>query len=806
MEGIVLDLKSAVRRSWRRPGFAALAVSCLAIGVGADTALFSVLRAVVLAPLPFAEPERLVLLWSVYPGADGEPGEYYTSTDNLLALRRAGTLSALVGVLDDDLDVSGQGGKAERLRGVRATWDVFHATGARALVGRLFDEADARPGAARVAVIAEGTWRRRFGARDDVLGRRLLVDRVAHTIVGVAAGGSAFPRHAELWVPLIPEELSAERRQRGMLTVFGRLAPGAALGAAQAELEGIAAAIREREPQLYRGFGVRIGPLQEELTVALRPRLLALGAGVLLLLGIACANVANLLLVRVEQERRVVALHAALGASRARQIRRALIDASLLAVAGAALGALAASAGLPLLLALVPGETPGLDRAGIDVSVLGFAFVLSLSAVSLFGIVPAVVGSRTDPKDALRATESATASRRGSRISSSFVALQVAVSVVLLFGTGIAAGTLSRLQQVDPGFVARDVVSFRLAAPQARYPDHAARVRFYERVIAAARQLPGVDAAGGAHVLPIGDVAFGLHYSVEGHPPKSPDERNISFLRVITPGFLEALGVRLLEGRDFEERDGPDAPPVAIVSAALARRYWPGESALGKRIKHQAYDAPNPWMSVVGVAGDIRDGGLADEVAPAVYLPLPQWDYSYTSLMSFAVRSARPPGELLPALEARVHRLDPDAAVFRSRSLADVLRESLASERFTAVLMQVFAGIGLALAGVGVYGVMSTAAEQRRRELAIRAACGATGKALALLVLHRAAVVTGLGLALGMAAVGGIASLSPELLPDPAALPGVSAATLGIMSTAALLAALIPALRAARVDAARSLR
>jgi predicted permease len=390
-----------------------------------------------------------------------------------------------------------------------------------------------------------------------------------------------------------------------------------------------------------------------------------------------------------------------------------------------------------------------------------------------------------------------------------FVVVQVAAAVVLLLGTAGTAASLASLGRVQPGFEPDGLLSFRLAAPPARYASHAERVRFFRSVLEAARDQPGVERAGAAHVLPIGDVAWGFSYSLRDRPPAEPDAQNTAFLRVVTPGYFDTLGMPVVAGRDFDPRDAAASPPVVVVSRELARRHWPGASAIGRQLKHRRFDSEYPWMTVVGVVGDVRDGGLAEPDSPTVYLPLAQWDMSYTSVMSVALRSERPPAELFAELREVVGSIDPDAAVFRTRTFTEILRDSLAVERFTATLLAIFAALGLVLAAAGVYAVMAHAADERRRELAIRAALGGTAAALAGLVLRRAAVLAGLGAALGAGGAALMASritaLQPALGPGAlhaAALAAVPAAMAGI----ALLAALLPALRAGRVDPASALR
>jgi putative ABC transport system permease protein len=735
-----------------RPLLTVAAVTCLALGIGANTAVYSVLHSVLLRPLPFAEPERLAMVWSLYPGADGVPTEYFTTTENFVEFGRASSFEAIVGVLDLDFDILNQGSDPARVFGAEASHTLFRVTGTRPILGRLFGPDDAIPGRDRVVVIREDVWERRFAGAPSVIGEELVVDGVPRTIIGVVAMRSAFPLRSTVWIPLVPDGMTQERRERGMLTVVGRLSANTSFEAAQDDMAALAGSLRDLNPVRNPDLGLRVERLHSTLAGDSRPVVLGLMVAVGLLLAIACANVANLRLVRLDRDRWQIALRLSLGATPRHVVMHSLREGFALALVGGAGGVVLAYAALDPLVAMAPQGTHGLDDVALSTPVLGFSLIVSLLTVLASGVAPALLASRTAPQESLQ-PRSAGSGFAATRLQARFVMAQAGVGVALLVTAGLTVKALSELQRVDPGFDTDAALTFRLTAPPARYPDHRQRVSFFTRVLEEIRVMPGVESVAGAHVLPIGDVAWGFAHSVEDHPPADPREQNISFLRVVTPGYFETMRTAFVEGRDFRDQDDLDHPRVAVVSHRVAQRYWPNGSAVGKRIKHRAHDSDNPWITVVGVVQDVRDGGLEEDPSLTIYLPLAQQDVSYAAFMSVVVRAAGPVVGM-SGIAARVRRIDPNVALFRVRSLEAVVSDSLEARRFSAVLLGLFAILGLVLTAVGVYGVIEQAAGQRRHEMAIRLALGATEGKVMLLLLRRALGLAAAGASLGLLAVG----------------------------------------------------
>jgi predicted permease len=635
------------------------------------------------------------------------------------------------------------------------------------------------------------------------VGSELVVDGTPRTVVGVVSTGSAYPLRSSLWIPLVPDAMSPERLQRGMLTLVARTGEGLSLEAVQAELDRLAQVLRDELPERNRNLGFRVEALRETLVSDARPAMLGLMVGVGLLLAIACANVANLLLVRVDRERWEIAVRMSLGASTRDVVVRSLSESLGLALIAGAVGVAMAYAALGPLVAMVPDDTFGLEDVRISGSVLLFSSLMSILTVLVFGVVPAIVASGAAPGNALRSASGG--SGVGSKFQSRFVVVQAGVGVVLLVSAGLVFQSVARLQRVDPGFEAGDHLTFRLMAPEVRYPGHPARLAFFRRVLEEVRTIPGVDRAAGAHVLPIGDVAWGYAHSVEDLPPFNPGDQNMSFLRVVTSEYFATMGTPLIDGRDFDKRDNLESLPVAIVSRRAAEAYWPDQKAVGKRIKRGAYDGENPWVTVIGVVENVRDGGLAEDPALTVYLPYAQQDNSYTTFMSMVMRAQAGVG--IAEVSARVRRVDPTAALFRIRTLEDVVTASLSTKRFSAVLLTLFGIMGAPLTALGVYGVTEHAASQRRREMAIRLALGAGGVRVGGLLLRRALGLATLGTVLGLAALGLLTLTSlTELIGieqlDGTVLVGAALAVCAV----AVLSCLRPSWKAATLEPAVVLR
>jgi putative ABC transport system permease protein len=807
MDDLTNDLARGARRLIRERGFAVVALLCLGLGIGANTAVFSVFNAVLLRPLPFPEPNGIAQIWTVSASATKGSTEYFSRTRNFVEFRRARGFQSIEGLVDIDFDLGGDLGDPERIRGGRATVGLFGLLGTTPSAGRLFDAEDGAAGNGDVVVISEGLFERRYGADADALGRRIHIDGRPHTLIGVVPERSGYPVDGDVWIPLVIDDLSEQELNQGMLTVLGRLDANGDLAQAREGLHEAAEVLREMYPELNTDFGLDAARLVDKLVEDVQGRVLALGAAVVLLLAIACANVANLLLVRLHRDARSAALCCSLGASRRRLIRQFLTENAVLAAAGGGLGIVLAYLAVPPLVGLMPEGVAGFDQVRIDLPALAFGLFAATGTLLLFGLVPAFSGSTPDLSSLLQ-TGGRTGGTKGSRrLQSAFVIAQISMGIVLLIGSGLLMKSLSRLGSVDPGFRSGGALTFRINAAPARYPDHESRVAFFRQLLEEIRTVPTVTGAGAAHVLPIGDIPWGVSFSVEGRPPEEPNQTEVAFYRLVTSGYLGAMGIPTLEGRDFVDGDAMGNPRVAIVSQEVVDRYWPGESGIGRRIKRGGYYSDNPWITVVGIVGDIHDNGLSETIGGAVYLPRRQYDFAYASVMSVVVRGSEDPATLVGPIEDRVRALDPNAPVFRVRTLDDIVTASLGAERFTVVLLLVFSGLGLTLAGAGVYGVMAHVVGERRREIAIRLAFGAQGKSVAHLVVRRAAALAGGGVLLGLVGATGLTHLASDLLYEVEALDlPVYLAVSGAMGLVALIACLVPATTAARIDPGVALR
>lgn len=807
MDNIKQDLTRGIRRLRTDSGFTTVALLCLALGVGANTAVFSVVNAVLLTPLPFESPDDVALVWTESAAANAGTTQYFSRVINFEEFRNADGFESMAALVDIDFDLSEDSGEPERVRGGRTTVGLFDLLGTTTILGRTFLPEDGEAGHGDVVVISAGLFARRYASDPAALGRTLRIDGRPHTLIGIVPERSGYPLDGDIWVPLVIDDLSQQEREQGMLSILGRLSSDTDLDQAQTGLDRSAEALRRLYPVHNSDLGLGVDRLDSQLVQTVEARIFALATGVLFLLAIACANVANLLLVRLHRDRRSAALRCALGAGRGRLIQQFLTENALLAGAGGALGVLLAYVAVPPLIGLMPANVAGFDQVQVDLPALAFGLVAAMGTLLLFGLVPAFSGSTPELNSVLQTGGRSGGTRGWRRLQSTFVVIQIAMGIVLLIGSGLLMKSLTRLGSVEPGFEPEGVITLRLNAAAIRYPEHTDRVEFFRKVIGEARTLPGVLEAGAAHVLPIGDLTWGMSFSVEDLPPEEPNETEVGFYRLVTPGYVGAMGIPILEGRDFEGDDTMQNPGIALVSQELVNRYWPGESGIGKRIKRRGYYSDNPWLTVVGVVGDIHDNGLSETVGGAVYLPRGQYDRAYASVMSVVVRTSGDPVSLVGPLQERIHAIDPNVPIFRIRTLEDIVAESLAPERFTAVLLLVFSGLGLILAGAGVYGVMSHVVGERRREIAIRLAFGARGGSVAGLMLGRAGRLAVAGVVVGLAGAVGLTRLMADLLYGVEVLdPTVFVAVPASMAIVAMVACLVPAVTAAKVDPGVTLR
>ena len=799
------DLRFGVRSLARTPALTVAALIALALGIGANTAIFSVLDGVLLEPLPYPRSERLVMLIDSNPEA-GFP-RFSSSPPNVVDWReQSRSFQGLAGFTGASLNLTAPGTTPERLSGAAVTAGFFRTVGVEPLLGRGFEDAEDRPGAEKVVVLSHDLWARRFGSASDVLGRRITLDGEARTVVGVMPEGFAFPRReTEAWVPLAME-ITETLRGAHFLGVVARLRDGVTLEAARTEMDTIAARLAEEHPDSNKGWGVNVVPLREVVVEDIRPALLVLMATVAIVLLIACANVANLLLARMAAREREVAVRSALGAGRWRLLRQFLTESVLLGLGGGALGLALGVWGTRVLVALNADNIPRAAAIGVDTTVLGFTLALALVTGLVFGVVPALQASKADLQDALKEGGRGQAGGAGARRARSvLIVAEVAAAIVLLVGAGLLLRSFVGLQRISPGFDPAGVMTLQVSLPDAQYPEREDQAAFYRALMERVAAVPGVEAAGAGFPLPLSGSNYVLDFAVEGRPAPGPNESPSSHIRFVTPGYVRAMGIPLLRGRPLADTDRTDTPRVALINQTMAERWWPGEDPLGERFTFNDPTSPDAeWIEIVGVVGDVLHDDLAQDPDAETYIS------DYQTPQGTAVVVARTDGDpltLAGGLEAAVRETDPDMPVYRVRTLEEVVEGSLSDQRFNATLLGVFALLALVLASVGVYGVVSYSVTRRTHEMGLRMALGAERSAVRRLVVIQGMRLVALGVVLGLAGSLLLTRFLKGMLygvgtTDVATLVTVPLVLLAV----ALVATVLPAARATRVDPVVALR
>ncbi len=802
MAALLEDLVYGARLLRRSPGFSLAAILALALGIGANTAIFSVVDAVLLAPLPYADAERLVMVWedSSYIGfrrSTPAPANWVDwRAQNTVFTDIAATRGAAYSITGD--------GPPEQVFGRRVTANLWPILGAEPLLGRVFSEQEEKANAP-VAVISYGLWQRRYGGARDMIGRKIVLDNLPYTVTAVMPRGFTFTsRLQDVWTPaaFTPRELA--NRGSHYLACVARLKPGISVAQAQAEMSVIMKRLEREHPDSNRNIGATVVAMRDQVAGDTRPALIALlcAAGCVLL--IACANIANLLMARGTERYREMAVRAAIGAGRARLIRQLLTESLLLAALGAAAGLGLARAGMRLLENLVPTQMAAVDLR-LDGRLLVFTLAVTLATGLLFGAAPALAGARLNLHDALKQGGRGSAGRRHGFLRDALVLAQVSLALVLLTGAGLMIQTLYRLQRVDLGIRTDHLLTLQTYLPPSRYPTHASRVAFVNSVIDKVRALPGVINAGYTSALPLTTRGDTNGYVLKGQTGGSLGQD--ALFRVVTTDFLQTMGARLREGRFFTDTDRADTQPVVIVNETFADRHWPGQSALGKAIQVDYRGPGEPWLEVVGVVHEVRERGIDIDLKPAVYMPHSQSAREWPIPGQMAIRTSVDPLAIASAVRRVVWSVDKDQPISRLRTMDALAEEGLAGRRQSMTLLALFAAVALVLAMIGIYGVLSYMVVQRSREIAVRMAMGARPAQVLGLIATRGLALTAGGLALGIAASLAVTRLIQKLLfevreRDPWTLAVVSV----LMTAVALSACLIPARRAARVDPASVLR
>lgn len=808
MNHALRDLRYAFRSLGKRPGFTVVVAGTLALGIGANTAIFSVVNAVLLRPLPYSDAERLVMVW----GTDRERdvSETRVSYPDFRDWREGSKsfedLGAFWALPNTDVNLTG-GIEPERVPVARVTAGYFKILGVRFTHGRGFRPEENRVGNHRVAVLSHGLWQRRFAGDPSLVGRSVQVNGFPYTVVGIlpadfhALGSLALGEKVELWRPLAPDDNQTGGRESRNLRVVGRLRPGVSLEIARQELAAIARALEEAHPETNEGRGVKVVPLREQVVRDARPALFVLFAAVGLLLLSACTNVASMLLARAADRRGELAVRRALGAPRHRILGQLLGESVLLGGVGGFAGVLLAHGGVRLLIALGPSQIPRLDEVAVDLPVLVFALLLSLAAGVVVSLAPACQTFSTEPVEGLRHGSHRSGAALGRRFRHVLVASELALTLVLLVGAGLLVRSFSELLSVDPGFEPEQLLTLQLELPMVtKYPEQWQRRAFFRELLERIEQHPEVRSATMVSAPPLGEGGFTTAFSVIGEASDAAASPPAN-IQLVAPDYFRTLGIPLVAGRLFTEHDDREAPRVAVVNETAARR-WPGGEAIGGRFAPEREFLPH--AEVVGIVRDVRVGGLDAAVPPIVYLPSDQVGYVF---MTLVVRTASAPRSVLPAIRAAVRELDPEQPIYNVHTMDELISRSVAERRFQMLLLTTFSGIALVLAFVGVYGVMSYTVGQRTREIGVRMALGAAPRAVSRGIVREGAMLAVIATAIGVP----LALLFSRLL--AASLFGVGmadpwtyGAVVAILVSSAVLSAYVPAMRAAAVDPTVALR
>ena len=820
VDNLLQDVRYSARTLLKTKGFTIAAVLALALGIGANSAIFSVINAVLLRPLPYRNPERLVIVSETNTQPQVMSDQIPVAPANFTDWREQNQVFESIGACANNIFNLTGAGDPERVMGMFATADMFDVLGVKPVLGRTHSAEEDTPGSPRVVILSHTLWQRRFNSDASVLEKTITLNNEPYTVIGVMPadfqsitripGGVAFA-DSELWLPFSSTARAAEfmrNRNTHLLAVIARLKPDVTRERAQAEMSTIAGRLEEAYPNSNSGFGINITPMHEQIVGKTRPMLLVLVGAVAFVLLIACANVANLLLARAAARQKEIAVRTALGASRSRIIRQLLTESLLLSLIGGTVGILLALWGVDLLRALGPRDIPRLKDVGLDFEVAGFTLIISMLTGLIFGFAPAIQASKPDLNEALKeGSRGSTGSFARARLRSLLVVAEVALALVLLVGAGLMIRSFFRLQQVSPGFVAENTVAMEVALSINKYAKPEQQRAFFQQALQKIESLPGVHAAGITNSIPLsrGDRSTG--FTIDGRPNPAIGEGPSASVRTISADYFKAMGIPLLKGRAFTELDSTGAPDVTVINEALARRYFPNENPLGKRLlstRLQLLGGDPVTREVVGVVGDVRHFGLDVEPRPEMYLPYNQDPWPGMHLI---VRASFDPTSLVSAVRNEIWAVDKDQPIFNIKTMEQRVAESTSQRRFNMLLLVVFAAVALALAAVGVYGVMSYSVSQRTHEIGIRMALGARAADVVRLVVAQGMTLALVGVVVGLIAAFALTRLMTSLLYGVSATDPVTFAVISlILIGVALGASFVPARRATKVDPMIALR
>jgi len=803
MEALWQDVRYGIRMLWQSPGFTIVALLALTLGIGANSAIFSVVNSVLLRPLSYEESENLVILSERSQVLEGMSISYPNFTD----WRDQNQVFEHIAVYRrQSYNLTGAG-DPEYLLGAMVSHSLFPALRVEPLMGRTFTEEEDKPGGDQVVVLTYGLWQRRFGSDPNILGQTLTLNSKPYAVIGVMPSGFLFPSRAELWVPVGQESGQQAWLERGNhpgLYGVARFKQGVMLDQARADMDTIAIRLEQQYPQSNTGNRVSITPMLEQSVSNIRPALLVLMGAVAFVLLIACANVANLLLARAAARQKEFAIRSALGAGRVRLVRQLLTESAMLSIAGGALGLLLAVWGVKLIIGINPDGIPRAREISLDARVVFFTFAVSFVTGIVFGLVPAWYASKPDMNETLKdAGRGSTGGIHRQRFRNVLVVTEVALALVLLIGGGLMIRSFYTLQQVHPGFEVSNLLTFQFTLPRDKYAEQPQRVNFYRQVTDRIEVMPGVESVGLATGLPLGNNGNQTSFTVECQPEPEPGQRPLAEVVYVSPEYFKTMQMPLLKGRTFNEQDTADSPRVFVIDETFASRHWPGEDPIGKQVRFGG--TSNPPSTVVGLVKRVKMEGLdTDSNRVQAYFPYTQSAWTF---MNVVVRTAGDAESMTSSLRQQVLSIDKDQPIYNIRTMQNIREQVTAPQRLNVLLLGIFAAVALILAAVGIYGVMSYAVTQRTHEMGIRLALGARPADVLKLVVGQGMKVASIGILIGLIGAFGLTRLMSSLLFGVSATDPVTFVAIALLLTLiALMANFIPARRATRVSPIIALR
>ncbi|HEX4946358.1 MAG TPA: ABC transporter permease [Blastocatellia bacterium] len=792
------DLRYAVRMLRHQPLFTLVAVLTLSLGIGANSAIFSVVDAVLLRPLEFTDPDKIVRLWETLPGG----GTGTVSPPNLKDWREQNDVFTQIAAYTTPNYNLQNYDSPEQVAGAAVTAEFFDVLGIAARLGRTFRAGEDQAGNHRVVVLSDSLWRRNFAADEQIVGKTIALNGENFTVIGVMPSGLHYPaRLTKLWTPFVPTQNQLQNRGSHFLSVIARLKPNTTVAQAQQQMTIIGERLAQQYPNEQTGRGVLVLQLHETVVRNVRPTLLVLLGAVGFVLLIACVNVANLLLARAAARQREISIRLALGAGRWRMIRQFLTESLLLALLGGVGGLLLAKLGVSVLMAMAETVLPRAGEVGLDTRVVVFTILISLLTGVVFGLAPALQSLKVNLQTTLKEGGSAGEGRHNKVLRNLLVVAEVAAAFVLLIGAGLTLKSFVQLQRVETGLRPENVLTMSLTLAQSKYPTPPSRVPFFEQLTERVAALPGVEAAGVINLVPLQNWGWNSEFQIEGRTPFPPGISPYVEGRTVTPDYFRAMGIPLRQGRFLTAQDNAQAPPVILINQTFAQQYFAPQDPIGQRIK----SGGDAWLTIVGVVGDVKNAGLAQGVRLEIYAPHAQHQMSNT--MSLVVRAKGDPNALTAAIRREVQRLDPAQPIHNIKTMETVIAESVSDRKLNMILLGVFAGVAVLLAIIGIYSVMSYTVTQSTREIGIRMALGAQPRNVLKLVVGQGAMLAAIGISIGLAGAWGLTRLMTTLLFEVSATDMVTYVGVSLLLlTVALLACLIPARRATKVDPMIALR